>query len=251
MTVSYRPMPPLKTTALACAAWFLLLSGQAFAQRDFENGKEIFKRDCAVCHGAYGEVSNEVVPNLLGQYPGYLLTQMAAFLSDDPKSHRGGVAGSLKRSILSEESVEDIQDIVAWLGTIEYEVVGESKEEAEARGELAANGWWLANFAGCGNCHGDDFMGLRVRNPATGELDPDIGGPFTPKLVGLKHDYIQRQLQNYQSGTRAGGMSAMKHIMAPLFQTPRMIQAIGVYAEDVHILPVLSPEEVAEQETNQ
>jgi cytochrome c553 len=140
---------------------------------------------------------------------------------------------------------------VAWLGTIEYNVVGESKEEADARGELAANGWWLANFAGCGNCHGDDFMGLRVRNPGTGELDPDIGGPFTPKLVGLKGDYIQRQLEAYQSGRRAGGMSAMKHIMAPLFQTPRMIQAIGVYAEDVHILPVLGPGDAVEQETDQ
>jgi hypothetical protein len=30
----------------------------------------------------------------------------------------------------------------------------------------------------------------------------------------------------------------MKHIMAPLFQTPRMLQAIGQYAEDVHIVPV-------------
>jgi hypothetical protein len=32
-------------------------------------------------------------------------------------------------------------------------------------------------------------------------------------------------------------MSAMKHIMAPLFQTPRMMQAIGQYAENVHVVP--------------
>ena len=31
----------------------------------------------------------------------------------------------------------------------------------------------------------------------------------------------------------------MKHTMAPLFQTPRMMQAIGAYAEDVHVMPVL------------
>jgi cytochrome c553 len=70
-------------------------------------------------------------------------------------------------------------------------------------------------------------------------LDPDIGDPFTPKLVGLKYEYLIRQLQAYQYGRRAGGMSAMKHIMAPLFQTPRMMQAIGKYAEDVHVVPVL------------
>jgi cytochrome c553 len=211
----------------------------ALAEEKPENGKSLFAEHCAVCHGEYGEVSNEVIPNILGQYKGYMLTQMQAFLSADPKSARGGVAGSLKRSILLDLTVQDIKDIVDYLGTIDYKIVGASKEEAEARGELAANGWWLANFAGCGNCHGDDFQGLRVRNPGTGLLDPDIGDPFTPKLVGLKYEYLIRQLQAYQYGRRAGGMSAMKHVMAPLFQTPRMMQAIGQYAADVHIVPVV------------
>ena len=215
------------------------LSVRALADENTDNGKSLFAEHCAVCHGKYGEVSNAVVPNILGQYKPYLLTQMQAFLSDDPKSARGGVAGSLKRSILLELSVQDIKDIVDYLGTIDYRIVGASKEEAEARGEMAANGWWLANFAGCGNCHGDDFQGLRVRNPGTGELDPEIGDPFTPKLVGLKYEYLLRQLQAYQYGRRAGGMSAMKHTMAPLFQTPRMMQAIGEYAQDVHVVPVV------------
>ncbi len=116
------------------------------------------------------------------------------------------------------------------------------------RGELAMKGWWLGNYAGCGNCHGDGFQGLRVRNPATGEIDPSIGAPFTPKLVGLKYGYLMRQLRAYQDGSRAGGMSAMKHTMAPLFQTPRMMQAIGAYAQDVHVVPVIdSDTEIKEQ----
>lgn len=216
---------------------FLLHPSISFGE-DVANGAARFAENCEVCHGPYGEVSNEVVPNLLGQYPGYLLTQMQAFLSDDPKTARRGVAGSLKRSILLDLSVQDIRDIVAFLGTIEYRVVGASKEEAESRGEMAANGWWLANFAGCGNCHGDNFQGLRVRNPGTGELDAEIGAPFTPKLAGLKYGYLIRQLQAYQDGRRAGGLSGMKHIMAPLFQTPRMMQAIGSYSEGVQVVPV-------------
>jgi cytochrome c553 len=226
---------------IICTALFacVFYPQPSVAERDIENGKELFARECADCHGAYGEISNDVVPNILGQYEGYMLTQMQAFLSDDPMNARGGIAGSLKRSVLSNISVPDIQDIVAWLGTVEYTIDGASKEAAESRGELALNGWWLANFAGCGNCHGDDQQGLRVRNPGTGELDPDIGAPFTPKLVGLKYGYIKRQLQAYETGRRAGGQSAMKHIMAPLFQTPRMLQAIGQYAEDVHVVPVV------------
>lgn len=230
---------PRSSVMTVILSLLILFQSPVVAEENIANGKALFSEICAVCHGAYGEVSDEVVPNILGQYPGYLLSQMQAFLSDDPKTARGGVAGSLKRSILLELSVQDIKDIVAYLGTIEYKVVGASKEEAEARGELAANGWWLANYAGCGNCHGDDFQGLRVRNPGTGELDPEIGAPFTPKLVGLKYDYLIRQLQAYQYGRRAGGLSAMKHVMAPLFQTPRMMQAIGQYAEDVHVVPVI------------
>jgi cytochrome c553 len=144
------------------------LHAQTAAAEDVAKGKALFADHCAVCHGTYGEISNEVIPNILGQYPGYLMTQMQAFLSDDPKQARTGIAGSLKRSILLDLSVQDIMDIVAHLGTIKYEIVGASKKEAEERGELAANGWWLANFAGCGNCHGDDFQGLRVRSPGTG-----------------------------------------------------------------------------------
>jgi cytochrome c553 len=70
---------------------------------------------------------------------------------------------------------------------------------------------------------------------------------MTPKLVGLKYEYLIRQLQAYQHGTRAGGLSAMKHIMAPLFQSPRMMQAIGVYAEEVSIVPVLDSASGAQQ----
>jgi cytochrome c553 len=225
----------------------LMFSTLVLAEEDIENGKVLFAQECAICHGAYGEVSNDVIPNILGQYPGYMLTQMQAFLSDDPMTARRGIAGSLKRSILLNISVQDIKDIVAYMGTLEYSITGASKEDAEAKGELAMNGWWLANFAGCGNCHGDDQQGLRVRNPGTGELDPDVGAPFTPKLVGLKYGYIKRQLKAYETGQRAGGLSAMKHVMAPLFQTPRMLQAIGEYAKDVHVVPVVGSQQGASE----
>ena len=82
-----------------CLAVLVLYPGVTLALDDIENGKQLYARECATCHGAYGEVSNEVVPNILGQYSGYMLTQMQAFLSDDPKDARGGIAGSLKSSI--------------------------------------------------------------------------------------------------------------------------------------------------------
>jgi cytochrome c553 len=82
--------------AFVFGASLMLFNSLCFAQ-DLANGKTIYLEVCASCHGQYGEVSNEVIPNILGQYPGYLLTQMAALLSDDPKQARQGVAGNQKR----------------------------------------------------------------------------------------------------------------------------------------------------------
>lgn len=224
---------------LAFLAAAILIAGPVKAEDDPENGETLYEQHCASCHGKYGEISNEVIPNILGQYPGYMLSQLANFVSPNPETGRRGVAGDLKRSILLELSVQDFRDVVTYLDSIDYEVVGASEEESKARGELAHQGWWLANYAGCGNCHGDDQMGLRVRDPETGELDPTIYAPFTPKLMALSGEYIDRQLRNYQEGRRAGGMAAMKHIMAPLFRTPRLIQAIGEYAKGVSVVPLV------------
>jgi cytochrome c553 len=229
-------MTALRLTCLAIGSW-LALTAMVYAKDDPNHGKELFAQHCAACHGAYGEVSNDVIPNILGQYPGYLLTQLASFVATDPDSTRGGTAGNMKRSLLLELSVQDFRDIVSYLESIPYEVVGASESEAKSHGDLAYQGWWLANYAGCGNCHGDDQKGMRMRDPATGGLDLLVYAPFTPKLMALKRGYIERQLINYRDGVRAGGMSAMKHSMAPLFLTPRLLQAIGAYAEDVYVVP--------------
>lgn len=238
-------MTTLRSIYLA-AGVCLGLSTVVLAEDDHTNGKVLFGQYCASCHGDYGEISDDVIPNILGQYPGYILAQLASFAASDPNEARGGTAGELKRSILLELTVQDMRDVVSYLDSIPYEVVGASEEEAKAQGDLAYQGWWLANYAGCGNCHGDDQKGLRLRDPHTGELDPTIYAPFTPKLMGLKGGYIERQLRHYLDGTRAGSMSAMKHTMAPLFLTPRLIQAIGAYAEDVHIVPQVEKMEVSQ-----
>jgi hypothetical protein len=57
--------------------------------------------------------------------------------------------------------------------------------------------------------------------------------------MALRGEYIGRQLRNNQSGRRAGGMAAMKHIMARLFRTPWLIRAIGEYAKGVSVVPLV------------
>ncbi len=75
-------LPGSRSVRAAIPLALLLLSHTpALAVENTANGKALFAEKCEVCHGQYGEISDEVIPNLLGQYPGYLLTQMQAFLS--------------------------------------------------------------------------------------------------------------------------------------------------------------------------
>jgi hypothetical protein len=80
---------------------FVMMMTTASAEDDIDNGKTLYKRYCVSCHGQYGEVSNDVIPNILGQYPGYMLSQLSNFVSPDPKTGRRGVAGDLKRAMWS------------------------------------------------------------------------------------------------------------------------------------------------------
>ena len=200
-------MIKIATRVVALLSVLAVVASAALADDDKDRGQVLYGQFCESCHGKYGEVSNEVIPNILGQYPGYMLSQLANFASPDPETARRGVAGDLKRSILLELTVQDFRDIVTYLDSIEYKVVGASEAEAKARGELAFQGWWLANYAGCGNCHGDDQMGLRVRDPQTGELDPTIYAPFTPEIDGAEwrlHRPAAAELSGREAGRRHG-----------------------------------------------
>ena len=79
----------------------------ADADENLANGETLFADHCAVCHGDHGEISNEVIPNILGQYPGYMLTQMQAFLSDEAKAK--SLSQALKQGGKFAETVKKIQ----------------------------------------------------------------------------------------------------------------------------------------------
>jgi len=45
----------------------LLLGGNVIAGEDLSNGEAKYNEVCATCHGNYGEISDDVIPNILGQ----------------------------------------------------------------------------------------------------------------------------------------------------------------------------------------
>ena len=84
------------------------------AEGDVDNGRAVYQKHCAVCHGKAGK-GRGMFPMLVGQYTSYLKKQIDAYLrADRPHDEEGardGVLHTLKGS--------DIQDALAYLTAIQ------------------------------------------------------------------------------------------------------------------------------------
>lgn len=134
---------------------------------------------CQSCHGSAGISSNGQFPNLAGQMPTYLASQLNGFKS-------GTRDNAMMKGIAVGLSDADVANLAAYFASL---------PPAKLSGIDAA----LANAgkdkAGmCLGCHG---------NTAQGQ------GGF-PRLAGQQPEYLVKQLKDFRKGLRRGGpMGAM------------------------------------------
>lgn len=83
---------------------------------DLENGRKLYRRRCASCHGRSGQ-GRKGFPLLVGQYPTYLMKQVGTFRRAE-RTHEADEAGE---GVLKKISEKDIADILAWLTSIQGE----------------------------------------------------------------------------------------------------------------------------------
>lgn len=84
------------------------------AEGDIENGRVVYQKDCAVCHGKTGQ-GRGMFPMLVGQYTNYLTKQIDAYLkADRPHDEESASTGALYRL-----QAGDIRDVLAYLTTIQ------------------------------------------------------------------------------------------------------------------------------------
>jgi cytochrome c553 len=84
------------------------------AAGNIENGKAVYQKNCAVCHGKTGQ-GRGMFPMLVGQYTNYLQKQIAAYLAADrPHDEEGAKTG-----VLYTLKASDIQDVLAYLTTLQ------------------------------------------------------------------------------------------------------------------------------------
>ncbi len=151
---------------------------------------------CTACHGADGNSSNPIWPNLAAQNPSYIVTQIKAFKAGTRQnaSMAPMVAG------LEEADMTDVANFFA-AQTLKVQPLSAAAAEAAALGQkLYRGGDAERGIPACMACHGPDGGG----NPGSGY----------PALSGQHADYAATQLQNYRDGKRQTDPQEMMRTIA-------------------------------------
>lgn len=148
---------------------------------------------CIACHGAGGNSSNPVWPNLAGQHKKYIVRQLQAF--------KGGTRQDpLMTPMAMGLSEDDMEDLAVYFD--EQPLTGLEADPARApKGQrLYRGGDANTGVAACLACHGPEGDG----NPAAGW--PSIKGQHAP--------YVAAQLRAYRAGTRKTDSNQMMRDVA-------------------------------------
>jgi cytochrome c oxidase subunit 2 len=154
----------------------------AFTEENLENGKEKFVV-CQACHGPTASGSQEIgAPRIAGQNHWYELRQLRNFKAGirgvNPEDTFGIVMRPMALTLVSDQ---DVVDVVAYLGTLEPEILPQT-----VQGGNADTG--KETFTICAACHGDDGKGVEVLS--------------APRVAGIPDWYLLRQIRNFDTGIR-------------------------------------------------
>ncbi len=152
----------------------------ALAEGDVERGAAL-GYTCLGCHGIEGyrnAYPSYRVPKLGGQKAAYLVIALRGY-------REGTRAHPTMAAQASSMSVQDIDDVAAYLASIGKDTVASGGSEGSALEEIAT----------CVACHGQNGISL---------------SPTWPTLAGQHEDYILHALAQYRDGARKDP------VMAPL-----------------------------------
>ncbi len=186
---------------LFAIAGFALISFGVQAESLVDGSAEAGKAralTCAACHGAEGNSSSPMWPNIAGQNAPYILAQLQAFKDGD----RTDTVMSSQAMMLSDE---DMANLAVYFESLPAAAQSIADASLLRRGEaLYRGGNKEEEAAACLACHGPTGRG----NPAA----------KYPALQGQHATYTAKQLNDYAGGTRTtdGKTQMMQDIAANL-----------------------------------
>ena len=166
---------------------------------------------CNACHGADGNSSNAVWPNIAGQNAPYIQAQLLAFKT-----------GVRNNALMSSQAMmlgdEDIANLAVYYESLPGAVQSVADEKLLVRGEaLYRGGDKEKGIAACLACHGPTGRG----NPAA----------KYPALNGQHAAYTALQLNAYADGSRVGaGKVQIMHDIASRLDAED-IEALASYVQ--------------------
>lgn len=168
-------------------------SNVALAAGDAEAGKAK-SAVCAACHGVQGISSLSMNPNLAGQVPGYIATQLAAFKSGE----RANAVMAGQSIGLSDEDMADLDAYYASLvPNVEVKLTEQDKELAAAGAKIYRGGFADRGISACMACHGPSGHGIPKNYPR----------------VSAQHkEYLESSLLAFKKGERKGYNEIMNSI---------------------------------------
>ncbi|WP_322995901.1 c-type cytochrome [Castellaniella sp.] len=206
------------------------LPGLAYAQDaavpDAKAGEQLFVQGdmsrgvlaCVTCHGAAGNSTIPVNPNLAAMPHEYLAKQLRDFTPQgDKPAVRTGADGapSIMSTIAPALTPQDVQNVSLYLSqqAMDWEVAGTATDEAtmEHGQKIWRAGIEDRKVPACAACHSANGAG--------------VPGEF-PRLAGQHPEYILDQLKLFSSGDRA---NAIMHDIASRM-TPPDLAAVANYA---------------------
>jgi cytochrome c553 len=204
----------IKFALLFTAAGILLSATQLRAQSLVGGSAEAGKANsvtCTACHGAEGNSSSPMWPNLAGQNAPYLLAQLRAF-------KEGSRSDPLMTSQAMLLSDEEMADLAVYFESLPGAVQAVADASQLDRGQSLYRGGNLEEkTSACLACHGPSGRG----NPAA----------KYPALRGQHATYTAKQLNDYANAARTsdGKTRIMQDIAARL--SKQDIAALSSYVQ--------------------
>ncbi|CAM3925491.1 c-type cytochrome [Rheinheimera salexigens] len=168
---------------------------------------------CVSCHQANGKGLANLAPSIAGKPAAYLSTQVQHFKD----GNRVSPIMQPMAMMLDDAGIKATSD---WFANLEADLPnnpafrGEKSPLGMPTGErLAYQGDWQRNLPSCVSCHGPEGVGV---------------GELFPRIAGQHADYIQSQLQAWQSGNRKGDTNGLMASVANKL-TAEEISAVASY----------------------
>ena len=186
-----------------------------FGSGNLEQGKNKSKSElCLECHAQTDSVASAGVgvPQLAGQYGGYLFKQLRNFKSGERKH-------PVMSKMVEQLSEDDLQNIATYFAN-QPVMQGKGVNSNPTAQNLFFRGDLKRNIMSCKSCHGIDGKGTHSAN--------DIN----PVIAGQSQIYLREQLRNWRSAARTNSPSQVMNVIAKSL-TDGEIEALAEYISDM------------------